>query len=182
MDIQQRHDIIFNIRPDGVVEMPNWGAELMFAYLLYSPHSWPEIARRLKTLRPFGEHLDQYNLIYAFYVALNTRNPILFGLLDHDATLNRYQAPILIESLYDEQSNPWLFWDRPAGMDIRRIVSQLMNVRRRATELSTSSGRRWRRDLRVRWRQFCGLVDTYGSCACSVSSPRSLETFQTLTL
>jgi hypothetical protein len=176
MDLQRSPSTTFQIRPDGVVEMPTWGARLMFAFLAYTPYSWKDILTRLKMLQPFAEQLDEYSLVYSFCIALNTRDSVLLSLISYDPATDRFKLPAEIESLYNGYATPWSFWERPAGHDFKRQVSNLLLSL--AQNQSTISEWRARRD----WREFCRLVDNYSWTPTSVSNSPSHGTYRTLTL
>jgi hypothetical protein len=170
MDLQRSPSTTFQIRPDGVVEMPTWGARLMLAFLAYTPYSWEDILTRLNILQPFAEQLDKYSLVYSFCIALNTRDSVLLSLVSYDPITDRFKLPAGIESLYNGHPTPWSFWERPAGQDLRRVVSNLLL----SLTQNQSTIREWR--ARRDWKEFCRLVDNYSSTPSSVSNSPSYGT------
>lgn len=78
MDIRQPCSTPFNIRPDGVIEISMSGAELMINQVLFSPRSWLDIVRVVKSFWPSEfANLDEYGLVYTICTTINNSESVI---------------------------------------------------------------------------------------------------------
>lgn len=158
----------FRVREDGAVEMPPGGSELLFISMIHMPLSWTELAAVLSTLPPFAQNLDVHNLVYAFCVALVTRDPVLMDIIEYDPVTHRLALPPAFRAAYAGQPSPLQFWESHEGLLMKNVVSTFLSVNEEdnPTFAEFLAGR----DI---WLRFCEMVDDHCSEIHSVSNFQS---------
>lgn len=115
----------FSILRDGRIIIPDWAAELLIIFMVYTPNSWADNAARLKCIPAFQPAINVYSLVYTFCVAMNSRNPLLLGFALYDEATGMYSMAPHVASMYEGESNPLDFWTTLQGQQLRATAAEI---------------------------------------------------------